>query len=34
VTAIQRALTLEASPKEALDRAAQKTNEILAERKW
>ena len=34
VTAIQRALSLEASPKEALDRAAQKADEILAERKW
>lgn len=34
VTAIQKALTLEATPKEALDKAAEKSNEILAKRKW
>ena len=34
VTAIQKALTLEASPKDALDHAARKVNDILAERKW
>lgn len=34
VTAIQKALTLEATPKEALDKAAEKSNQILAKRKW
>jgi multiple sugar transport system substrate-binding protein len=34
VTGIQKALTLEASSKEALDRAAEKVDEILATRKW
>jgi multiple sugar transport system substrate-binding protein len=34
VDAIQKALTLEATPKEALDKAADNTNDILAKRKW
>ncbi len=34
VTGIQKALTLEARPKDALDRAAQKVDDILAQRKW
>jgi multiple sugar transport system substrate-binding protein len=34
VTAIQKALTGTAAPKEALDEAAVKANEILAARKW
>jgi len=34
VTGIQKALSLQAQPKEALDQAARKTDEILAARKW
>jgi ABC-type glycerol-3-phosphate transport system substrate-binding protein len=34
VTAIQKALSMEAQPKEALDQAARKADEILAARKW
>ncbi len=34
VTAIQKALSLQAQPKEALDQAAKKVDDILATRKW